>query len=115
MRVDQAAAERQHQRDRQFSGGNRVDAGRVHDDDAPAGRRFHVDPAQARADAPDHAQNRRAVEQRAVDDHVVAGDQGVGGLQLLAQGGRVGRVDVLDFDIVGGAQQRQALIGQVSR
>ncbi len=113
MRRDQAAAEDEHQADRQFSGGNRVDSGRVGDDDAAPGRRLDVDPAEAGTDPPDHAQDGGAVEQRFVDHHVVAGDQGVGGRQFLTQGGRVRRVDGHDFDVVGGAQQRQPLIGQV--
>ena len=58
MRVDQVATERQHERNRQFASGNGIDAGGVHDDDAPAGGGFDIDPAQAGANAPDHAQKR---------------------------------------------------------
>ncbi len=102
------ARQRHHQGNRMFSGSNVVAAGRVHDHDAPFGRRVGVDVLVADAGAADHLEILRRVDQlrsdpRAAADHPAV----VVGADFLELVGFEAEFDI-DGESVGVVKYRQA-------
>ncbi len=92
------AGQRHQQRDGLLGGADGVAAGRVHDDDALARRRCHVDVVHADAGADDDAQPARILQLSRRDARVAADDDAVGGADGFLEFGALEFLSIVEFD-----------------